>query len=136
MCTKVGVWIDHEKACIVSLVKDNVNVMHFDSNIPEYVHLSRRGRLSSPYASQNFSPEKRIEEKYRNQTHKFYKKIIHQLDDADHIFLFGPGEARLELKKEMKKSKERFTRIRGVERSDKMTENQMIAAVKKFFAMK
>ena len=55
------------------------------------------------------------------------------MDDADKILIFGPGEAKIELEKELKKSKELSLKIVGVEPADKMTEKQIAAKVKKVF---
>lgn len=130
---QVGVWIDHEKAFIVSLVDGKTKITYVSSDVPGHVRLSGGSRSSMPYGPQDISPEKRIEEQYRNRLQKYYKKVIHQMDDADHIFIFGPGEARVELKKMMRKSKERFAKITGIERADKMTEPQIVAKVKQFY---
>ena len=130
---QVGVWIDREKAFIVSLVDGETKITYARSDVPGHVQLSGGLSSSTPYGPQNISPERQIENRYRNKLHKYYKKVIHQTDDADHIFIFGPGEARIELKKEMRKSKERFAKITGVERADKMTEPQIVTKVKQFY---
>jgi hypothetical protein len=69
----------------------------------------------------------------RNQLHKFYKRIVHDVSDADRLFIFGPGEARLELKKEMRKNKALLAKIAEIERADRMTEYQIVAKVTAFF---
>jgi len=48
----------------------------------------------------------------------------------------GPGEAKLELKKEIEKSKALIPKIVGVQTSDKMTNNQIAAKVKSYFGQK
>jgi len=47
--------------------------------------------------------------------------------------IFGPGEAKKELKKEMGKHKALAVKIAGIESADKMTALQIVAKVKKFF---
>jgi len=57
-----------------------------------------------------------------------------RLRDAERILICGPGEAKFELEKEIKKSKELSARIVGIKPADKMTERQILAKVKVFFA--
>jgi hypothetical protein len=45
----------------------------------------------------------------------------------------GPGEAKIEFEKAIKKNKEMQRRILKVETAAKMTKNQMIAYVKNFY---
>ena len=81
-------------------------------------------------------PENRIVEQIRKRIHKYYKRIITEVEYANQVFIFGPDEACLELKKAMSKSKDRFVKIVGVERADPMSERQIIAKVKSFYNRK
>jgi hypothetical protein len=47
--------------------------------------------------------------------------------------IFGPGEAKLELAKEIKKIKGQYDRIAAVEVSNRLTENQIVAKMRSFF---
>jgi hypothetical protein len=47
--------------------------------------------------------------------------------------IFGPGEAKTELKKEMEKSRELAAKKITLEAADKMTERQIAARVRQFF---
>jgi hypothetical protein len=55
------------------------------------------------------------------------------LKNADSILIIGPGEAKIEFEKTLKKNKSMQNRILKVEAADKMTKNQMIAYVRKFY---
>jgi hypothetical protein len=55
------------------------------------------------------------------------------LRDADSIFIMGPGTARVEFEKFLKKNKTMEKRILKVAAADKMTKNQMIAHVREFY---
>jgi hypothetical protein len=48
----------------------------------------------------------------------------------------GPGETKLELKKEIEKSNALITKIVGVQTRDKMTNNQIASKVKSYFCQK
>lgn len=64
----------------------------------------------------------------------FYNDIVDGIRDAGKIFLFGPGEAKLELKKEIKRNNELASRIKGVETTDKITPNQIKTKVIAFYS--
>ena len=77
--------------------------------------------------------DSKIETRQRQQLKKYYHQIIELKKDADKIMIMGPGEAKIELKKEMEKSKALITKIAGVYTRDKMTANQVSAEVKSYF---
>ena len=64
---------------------------------------------------------------------KYYQQVLSVLKNADLIFIMGPGQAKIELEKIMKKHKTMQKRILKVETADKMTKNQMIAHVREFY---
>lgn len=129
----VGIWIDHKKAFIVSIVEDQVTISNIASNVDGHIRLSGGSRASTPYGPQEGPSEGRREERRRQKLRQYYKKIIRIISDAEETFIFGPGEAKTELTKEMKKSKDLSSRIVGTETTDKMTEPQIKARVKEFF---
>jgi hypothetical protein len=53
--------------------------------------------------------------------------LIKKVGKSDNIFIFGPGDAKLELAKEIEKIKGQHNRIAVVEASDSLTENQIAA---------
>lgn len=74
-----------------------------------------------------------LNELVKGHTHNFYQMVIKKVGNADNIFIFGPGEAKLELAKEIKKIKGRHDRIAAVEVSDRLTENQIVTKIRSFF---
>jgi len=57
------------------------------------------------------------------------------MGDTEDIFVFGPSQTKLELVKEIEKIKGGQNKIRAVETSDRLTENQIVAKVKSVFSM-
>jgi hypothetical protein len=138
----VGIWLDHRKAVVVSLTK---NRLVFDSNqeLLEYIesNIERRVRLSggsrsrkTPYGPQEISVDSKQEDRVKRQLRKYYQQIIQKINDADRILIFGPSEAKVELKKEIEKSGQLGKRIQKVESADKMTQKQIVAKVKKVYS--
>jgi hypothetical protein len=62
----------------------------------------------------------------------YYDAVIAAVRNAGSILLFGPGDAKDELKKRLKKNN-LAGRIVGMETVDKMTDRQIAAKVRKYF---
>jgi hypothetical protein len=138
----IGIWVDHKKAVIVtnqqperSYEEDvELAVTQIDSDIERKVRLTGGSRTrNTPWGPQEISVDSKMETRQKQQLKKFYHRIIECITDADKILIMGPGEAKLELKKEIEKSKVLIPKIVGVHTSDKMTNNQIAAKVKSYF---
>ena len=62
----------------------------------------------------------------------YYDAVIASIRDAESILIFGPGDAKGELKKRLKRNN-LGGRIVGIETVDKMTDRQIAAKVRKYF---
>ena len=131
----VGIWIDFEKAFISSIEDGLESISRIDSNVEGRVRLSGGSRSATHYGPQEIASERKVEERRKHHLRRYYEGVIKALEDAERIFIFGPGEAKLELEKEIRKSKQLGVKIVAVERADKMTERQIAAKVRDFFAV-
>lgn len=136
MTKKIGLWIDHETAVIVIISNGDQKIKKIESQVESHIKALGGSRTASPYGPQDVATEKKLERKRKQHLHQYYQKIIAAVKEANRIFIFGPGAAKAELEKELKKSKELSLKIAGFEPADKMTEGQVIAKVKKFFEEK
>ena len=59
----------------------------------------------------------------------YYEEVASRIRDAESILIFGPGEAKGELKARLEKDK-LGGRVVGIETSDKMTDPQIVAKVR------
>ena len=114
--------------------------MHFQNPLCLYPYsslsfarFSKGSRSKTVYGPQDVSSERKREGRYKHQLKKYYQEVIKSIGDVDKIWILGPGEAKRELEKEMKKSKALSAKIVGVEKADKMTERQIAAKVRRFF---
>lgn len=128
-----GLWIDHKQTIIVFLIDGRITVSRLESNIKGRFRLSGGSRSALPYGPQEISSEQKKDKRYLQHIRKYYTQVVHALEDTDGIFIFGPGEAKRELEKEIKKSKQLSAKLKRIENADKMTENQIVTKVKKFF---
>jgi len=133
----IGVWVDHEKAFVASILKDDEmmkETIHcIESNVEGHFRLSGGSRSRTPYGPQDVASEKKIDERRKHHLRQYYQKIIRAIQDSRKVLIFGPGEAKLELEKEIRKSKELAEKLVGVEAADKMTERQVAAKVRRYF---
>jgi hypothetical protein len=72
------------------------------------------------------------EREYTGHLANYYDEVISCLHSAEAILLFGPGEAKGELRKRLEKTKPDL-RIKGFETSDKMTERQISQKVRQHY---
>ena len=128
-----GLWVDHEKAIIVSLIDGSHKVTHVESDIEGRFRLKGGSRSSTPYGQQDATSESKRDFRYSKHLNIYFQHIIDLLKDAKHIFIFGPGEAKIELKKEIEKNNVLSGKISDIETTDKLTEPQIVAKVKKYF---
>ena len=124
MKKKVGLWIDHKKAVIFSLADEGAELKRISSEVTHNVSLSG--------GMQKESAEKHQSNRFTGHLNKYYDEILTCIRDAESILIFGPGEAKIELKKRLE-NLELHKRIVGFEIVDKMTDNQIVAKVRQYY---
>ena len=131
----IGLWIDHRKALIITLPQKKPSLQKIDSGVEPHFHFSGGYRSAMP-SKASVSSERTSEERQKHELKEYYKKVIRHLEGADKILIFGPGEAKLELEKELKVLKRFASKVIGVESADKMTGQEIIIKVKEYFSQK
>ena len=130
MDRNVGLWIDHKQAYIIWCENDKIDVIL--SNIEPPAHFSGGTQLGGKL-NQKGDLELRNNDRYKLQLARYYQQVIQKLKDVNSIFIMGPGEAKVEFQKALKRHKSMQNRLLKSEVADKMTMNQMIAHVRKFY---
>ncbi len=121
MQTTVGLWIDHKKAVIVFVKGKEEEIKLVSSNI-EKQH--RQSGVSTP-----------DDIRHRELTEHlniYYDEVVSCIREAESILIFGPGEAKGELKKRLEKDN-LGGHIVGIEPADQMTDPQIVAKVREQF---
>jgi hypothetical protein len=126
MTRKVGIWIDHRDACIVSLGAAGEETQRVESGIEKHVRFSGHSTMAKGPG------ENQRDRQFAAHLGKYYDEVVSRIRDADAILLFGPGEAKGELQKRLA-GKGLGERIVGVEALDKVTDPQFLATVRKHF---
>jgi len=124
MGPKVGIWIDHKSAVIASASTSRVTTKILESGVGAHPRYS---------GQDGGGGEKKYEQRHSEQLDQYYDDIISQLGLPDALLIFGPGEAKLELKKRLGRSKALSGCTVDIETADKLTEPQIVAKVKEHF---
>ena len=133
MNDKVGIWIDHRKAVIVSASADRVAAKTLESEVGPHSRYSGRAGSPAPEGPQDAGGEKRYEQRYRQHLDRYYDEVISQLGQPEALLILGPGEAKLQLKERLSRSKTLSECIVEIETADKLTDPQIIAKVKEHY---
>lgn len=132
MSKKIGLWIDRRKAVILQLSGGKEGLEIVESKIEGRPRVAGGSPSITPYGPNDAVAEDRLERKYKSQLSRYYDDVLSNVRDAEAIYIFGPGEAKIEFRKYIE-SKEPRAHIVGVETADKMTENQIKSNVRRFF---
>ena len=135
MGTKVGLWIDHRKALIVAVTDKGEEIRLVISKIDKQPGRSGGIRSTTSYAAQQVPADDSRERKFTGHLNIYYNAVIASIRDAESILIFGPGEAKGELKKRLVRNK-LAGRIVGIETIDRMTDRQIAAKVRRYFKEK
>ena len=124
MKRKVGLWIDHKKAVIFSLADEGAEIKRISSELKKNVRFSG--------GAQKESAEEHGDKRLTGNLNNYYDEVLSYIRDAESILIFGPGEAKGELKKRLE-NMELHGHIVGIETVDKMTDNQIVTKVRQRF---
>jgi hypothetical protein len=127
-----GLWIDHRKAVIVLISPKKEETMEIRSNIENQPGRIKGDRSTAPYEAQLVKADDSRERKLKGQLDQYYGEVIAAIRNAESILIFGPGEAKGELKNHIDHARLGKS-IVAVETSDKMTDPQIAAKVRDYF---
>ena len=114
MKKQVGLWIDRNKAVIVSIANSVEGRRIITSDMEHYV-------LHSTTVPGDGSPEEIRDRRFWNHLGEYYAKIVEHIRDASEIQIFGPEVAKYELEKHLE-SEGLAIHIVSIEDDEKMTD--------------
>lgn len=132
MSRQIGLWIDHKRAVILTISDEGERIHKIESGIEEHIHYRGATHPHTPYSPQYQQGDDQLDKKFTEHLNTFYCKVIGLIQSADSLLIFGPGEAKSELKKRIAHANLRVQMIR-METADKMTDRQFAAKVRKYF---
>jgi hypothetical protein len=129
---KIGVWIDHRKAVIVSERPDGEHIDTVLSNVEAHPERTGDSPLKGPYEALQVPADDKRQRALTGHFDIYYDAVIAKTAAAGALFIFGPGEAKGELKRRLEQ-KRHGSRVAGVEAADKLTDREIAAKVREYF---
>jgi len=130
MKSKVGLWIDHREAIVVTLSEPGEAVKRIVSGVEKHPERSSSAEKPGAFEALKVKADDLQQNALTGHLHSYYDAVIADLHGADAILILGPGVAKLELKKRIEEKKGGSV---VVEPADKMTEHQIVAKVREHF---
>jgi ribosomal protein L7/L12 len=127
-----SLWIDHRKAVIVIVSAEKEKTFEIKSNVEKQPGRFAGVRSTIHYEAQLVQADDSHERNFTNHLNRYYAKVIAAIRDVKSIQIFGPGEAKEELKKHLEYAR-LGQDIIMIETADKMTNRQVAAKARKYF---
>jgi len=127
----IGVWLDSDNALVVTLSGESHTIDEIKSNVDHINYAGGRGS-ATPNRFQAVKSEKNLLEKKKHQFQLYFQDIYEKVKTADKLLIFGPAETKtafLKMLLEYKTDRSKIT----IETADSLTDNQVVAYIKKFF---
>jgi len=123
---QVGLWIDHRKAVIVVVTEEGEDVKEIASDMEKHV------RFSGGPGTDDGSAEDMRDRRFESHLNAYYDRVVAAIRGADSIQIFGPGEAKGELRRRLEREG-LLGNVLALETVDKMTDRQIAAKVRERF---
>jgi hypothetical protein len=144
MAINAGVWIDHHKAVILLITDEGEDLRQITSDAHPTAPAADGVRVKSAYTGNDLGQDGKVavgkvagdklESKVESYLDKYYDEIIACLQNADSIWILGPGKAKRELKKRIQGQKLRGN-IARVETVDEMTDHEIAEHVRQLLCV-
>ncbi|MBL7775416.1 MAG: hypothetical protein JNK89_05405 [Saprospiraceae bacterium] len=135
---QTGIWLDFKEAYLITLADEKAEpaVQHIRSDI-EWGVPKGGSRSKQPWGPHMAVSEQAFLARRKQEEKRYMEAIIAAIDpEADGLMIFGPAEAKIRLQQAIHAARNFGPRLLAVETADSMTPNQMVAAVRAFFAEK
>jgi stalled ribosome rescue protein Dom34 len=132
MKTNIGLWIDHRRAVIVTMTADGAEIHEVRSNTEWQPGRIDGERSQEAFEALQVQADDVHQRKFTENLHRYYLNIQGHVARARAVLIFGPGEAKGELRKQLESFMPKECVI-TVETTDKMTDRQISAKVLEHF---
>jgi hypothetical protein len=133
MKKQTGIWIDKEKAILITLFNGDHVIKNIESDIVTKERDSGESKDFTKFGNQFLNSEKKKANKLKQQTDNYLGKVILDIKKSDEVVIFGPAKMKTELEKVIRNNNDVSGKLLEVKTVDKMTENQLVAWVKEYF---
>ena len=131
MTNRVGLWIDHKKAVIVSVSEQGERLQTIESGAKR-IEYRGGARSRAAYSARYTQGEDQLDNRFSEQLNKYYDQVATLLRGATEILIIGPGEAKTEFKARLERQKGPPPQIH-LQPADRIPDRQVAARVRQFF---
>ena len=130
---RIGIWLDKEKAHVVTLHDNQANFETILSNV-ETSRDVPGSDIRLKEGSKEIIQDSKFMEREKQQLKIYFKNLVSEIKEADKLVLFGPAETAWNFKKELNSNyKEISAKLSDVVKADSMTNAQIVALVKLYY---
>lgn len=130
---KTGIWLDKEKAHIVTIDNEKETFITIKSEVENY-HISGGSGTKFKGGPQDVVQDSKYLERKKHQLKAYFKSIIPHIKQSNKIAVFGPAETFQKFKKELEENYAGINaKVVNIKRADSMTNNQIKALVRNYF---
>ena len=130
---QTGIWLDKEKAYIVSLENEKETFKTVLSNIESY-NIKGGSGTKQKGGPQDVVHDRKYLEREKQQFKQYFKAIASQIKETDALVIFGPAETNEKLSKVLHKNYNDLSiKLKDIKKADSMTDNQVKALIRDFF---
>ncbi len=131
----IGIWLDKNKAFIVTLTEEIEVFETITSNVENF-HIHGGSGTRFKGGPQDVVQDSKYLEREKHQFKVYFKELASEIKEADGILIFGPAEVKDKFKKELEILYEDINaKVKDVQTADSMTENQVKAWVRDYFEL-
>jgi hypothetical protein len=117
----------------VSASAERITSLTVESEEEPHARPSRQAEQPAPAGPRDAQAEKRYERRFSERLDRYYGEIIGHLGEPSALLIFGPGEAKLQLEERLRRYKALPSCIVEIETTDKLTDPQIVAKVRKHY---
>lgn len=134
MKKQMGIWIDTIHAYIININDDEPRIETIDSGIVPHERFTGEGKRFTRVGNVYIDFEKNEERKFDQHMDDYLEKVMAAVKDAEELLIFGPAQTRIKLGKKIEEEKTIKNITVVNEAAEDMSERQMVAHVRQFFA--
>lgn len=130
---KTGIWIDKEKAHIITLDGEKDYFRTVESDV-EFYNVRGGSRSKTPWGPHQTVKDIKYTDREKHQLKAYFEDLAGQLANAEALYVFGPGDTKDKFRKALSENHPEIAKkIEAVETADSITERQMVQRVKEHF---
>ena len=134
MGKKIGIWMDKRSAKVISIEKEGAELTSLESRIEDFKPRGGSGTKMKG-GPQDVVQDRRYLEREKQQMKAYFQEIVSSLPDLEELVVFGPAETGRKFVDELSTmDKGLYAKVKGVEKADSMTDNQLKAWVIEYYS--